>query len=199
MIRLVLFDWGGVLTRGEYDREVSRELAARCGQPEEEVYRVWREGKRLAIERGEAALEEAWEELVSRFGLDGGGEGFAALLRAAVVPQPAVIDLLRPLRSRAALGLLSNNYPAVAALVRKSVGAYFDRLFFSNESGRVKPDPAAYVEALEALDASAGETLFVDDKERNLIPARALGMAVHRFQDPPRLRAELVSRGLLVA
>jgi FMN phosphatase YigB (HAD superfamily) len=59
MIRLVLFDWGGVLTDGEYDRQVSRELAERTGLPEEDLYRAWREGKRVAWERGESDLDAA--------------------------------------------------------------------------------------------------------------------------------------------
>jgi HAD superfamily hydrolase (TIGR01509 family) len=199
MIRLVLFDWGGVLTAAEFDRQVGRDLAARSGLPEDELYRAWREGRRLAVERGEAALEESWEELAGRFGLHGAVEDFAGLLRGAIVPDAAAIDLLPPLRSRVSLGLLSNNYPVVSSLVRKSLGAYFDGLFFSNETGLVKPDPAAYREALETLGFQAGETLFVDDKERNLAPARALGMRGHRYEGAPALRAELVELGLLVA
>ena len=62
-----------------------------------------------------------------------------------------------------------------------------------------KPDPAAYEEALGALGARPAETLFVDDKERNLVPARAMGIQVHRFTDPPALREDLTARGLLVA
>lgn len=198
MFRLVLFDWGGVLTAGEYDRQVARDLAARTSLPEEELYRAWREGKRLALERGEAGLAEVWEELAQRFGLTGTAEEFAALLRGAIVPDAAVIDLLPPLRTRASLAMLSNNYAPVTPAVRKSLGAYFDRLRFSNDTGLVKPDPAAYRNALDGLGVEAGETLFVDDKERNLIPARALGMATHRYVDAPGLRAELVARSLLV-
>ncbi|MFN2431292.1 MAG: HAD family hydrolase [Gemmatimonadota bacterium] len=199
MIRLVVFDWGGVLTAGEYDRHVARLLAERSGHPEEDLYRAWRAGKRLALERGDASPEEAWEELVAGFDLRGGVEEFAWLLRGAVVPEPGVIDLLRPLRSRAVLALLSNNYPVTAGIARKSIGAYFDKLFFSNETGHVKPHPDAYVEVLDALGVAPAEALFVDDKERNLGPARELGMAVHLFRHAPELRADLVGRGLLVA
>jgi putative hydrolase of the HAD superfamily len=201
VIRTVIFDWGGVLTRGEYDRTVAHDVAVRAGREdlEEEIYRAWRAGKRLACERGEGTMDDAWRELASQFDLPGTGEQFASLLRDAIVPEPAVLDLLPPLRTRVSLGLLSNNYPIVSAIVRKSVGAYFDRLLFSNETCRVKPDQSAYEEALGALGASPAETLFVDDKERNLVPARAMGIQVHRFTDPPALRGELTARGLLVA
>lgn len=199
MIRWVLFDWGGVLTEGEYDRQVARELAAQTGLPELDLYHAWRTGRRLALERGEAGLDEAWDELAAGFVLPGTADDFRALLIAAISPEAAVLDLLPPLRSRVSVALLSNNYPVVAAFVRKSVGAYFDRLFFSNETGLVKPDPAAFRDALDSMGAGAAETLFVDDKERNVVPARELGFQVHLYRDPVRLREDLVDRGLLVA
>ncbi len=199
MIRLVLFDWGGVLTDGEFDRQVARDLAARSGFPETELYKAWREGKRVAWERGDSDLEEVWDELARRFSLRGTSADFAALLRGAIDPNPRVIDLLPLLRSRAELGLLSNNYPAVSPFVRKSLGALFDRLFFSDETGVVKPDPEAYRQPLEAFGAAAEETLFVDDKQKNFPVPRAMGMAVHRYTNAPALRTDLVARGLLVA
>jgi putative hydrolase of the HAD superfamily len=199
MIRLVLLDWGGVLTQGEFDRQVSRELAVRSGLPEEDLYRAWREGKRLRWECGQVELDEVWDELASRFALRGTAAEFACLLRDAILPEPVVLDLLPVLRCRAALAMLSNNYPAVSVLVRKSVGSLFDRLFFSDETGRAKPDPAAYRAVLDAMEVAPSETLFVDDKERNLAPARELGMEVHRFEGPILFRADLVARGLLVA
>ncbi len=39
-----------------------------------------------------------------------------------------------------------------------------------------KPEPAAYARALELLAAQPAECLFVEDSQRNLLPARALGM-----------------------
>ena len=199
MIRLLILDWGGVLTAGEFDRHVARHLASRYDLPEEEVYRAWRAGRRLAMERGEGTAAEAWEELAQRFGLSGTDEEFCALLRSAVTYEPAVVELLRPLRTRVPLALLSNNYPVVAAVARKSVGAYFDHLFFSNETGRVKPHRDAYLEVLEAAGVEGPQALFVDDKERNLAPARDLGMEVHLFTDAPAFRRAMVGRGLLVA
>jgi HAD superfamily hydrolase (TIGR01509 family) len=198
MIRLLLFDWGGVLTDGEYDRQVSRGLAERTGLPEEDLYRAWREGKRVDWERGESDLDEVWDELARRFGLKGTSAEFAALLREAIKPNAPVLDLLPPLRTRAALCLLSNNYPAVSPFVRKSIGALFERLFFSDETGFVKPDPEAWRQPLEAFGVAPEETLFVDDKEKNFPVPRKMGMAVHRYMSAPALRSELVARGLLV-
>ena len=199
MIRLLILDWGGVLTAGEFDRHLAQLLAERHGLPEEEVYRVWRAGKRLALERGEGTVDEVWEELAARFGLRGSVEEFCALLRSAVQYEPGVLELLRPLRTAAALALLSNNYPIVAAVARKSVAALFDHVFFSNETGLVKPAREAYLQVLEVAGVEPGEALFVDDKERNLVPAREIGMSTHLFTDPPAFRRAMVEHGLLVA
>jgi putative hydrolase of the HAD superfamily len=39
-----------------------------------------------------------------------------------------------------------------------------------------KPDPAFYLLCLEAAGVPAAEVVFLDDQERNLVPARELGM-----------------------
>ncbi len=39
--------------------------------------------------------------------------------------------------------------------------------------------------------------LFVDDREKNCVGARAVGMDAVRFVDTPTLRADLVERGFL--
>jgi hypothetical protein len=35
VIRTVIFDWGGVLTRGEYDRTVAHDVAVRAGRADQ--------------------------------------------------------------------------------------------------------------------------------------------------------------------
>jgi putative hydrolase of the HAD superfamily len=40
-----------------------------------------------------------------------------------------------------------------------------------------KPDPDAYRRVLERIGAQAGECILVEDNPRNLLPAKALGMA----------------------
>lgn len=67
----------------------------------------------------------------------------------------------------------------------------------SGDEGIIKPDPAIFRRAAERFDHAPADMLFVDDGERNIQAARALGFDVHHFTDPAALRPALEARGLL--
>lgn len=52
----------------------------------------------------------------------------------------------------------------------------FDALALSHSTGFAKPDPRAYELALDALNLSPEESVFVDDQEKNVTAAQAMGM-----------------------
>ncbi len=66
-----------------------------------------------------------------------------------------------------------------ARRVLKALGVerHFSRIIDARAVSYVaKPDPEAYRRALEILDAEGKECLIVDDRIRNLVPAKELGM-----------------------
>jgi len=67
----------------------------------------------------------------------------------------------------------------------------------SAEVGLRKPDPRIYQLTLRRLQLEPGETLFIDDKVRNVEGARVLGMEGILFESPAQLQRELLERGLL--
>jgi putative hydrolase of the HAD superfamily len=72
----------------------------------------------------------------------------------------------------------------------------FDVLIWSYQHGVGKPDEEIYRLTLEKLGVKAGETLFVDDRPRNVEPARRLGMKALQYMTTEQLRADLVAQGL---
>ena len=57
----------------------------------------------------------------------------------------------------------------------------FDHVFLSNELKMRKPDTEKYKYVLEKLNAKPKETIFIDDKLINLVPATKLGINVIMF------------------
>ncbi|MFN3331624.1 MAG: HAD-IA family hydrolase, partial [Caldilinea sp.] len=51
----------------------------------------------------------------------------------------------------------------------------FELVIMSNEVGLRKPDPEIYELAMEILDASPAQILYVDDRAENVEAARQLG------------------------
>jgi 2-haloacid dehalogenase len=74
---------------------------------------------------------------------------------------------------------------------------WFDPLVISGEEGVSKPDPKIYQILLEKLEAEAGNCLFIDDVEKNLIAAEKIGFGVLQFLSSENLRTELNTRGIL--
>jgi 2-haloacid dehalogenase len=74
---------------------------------------------------------------------------------------------------------------------------WFDPLVLSGEEGVSKPDPEIYHILLEKLGREAGDCLFIDDMEKNLLAAEKLGFGVIKFLSAEGLRAEIMQRGIL--
>jgi 2-haloacid dehalogenase len=66
----------------------------------------------------------------------------------------------------------------------------------SSAEGVIKPDPEIFRRLLRRYDLRAAETVMVDDAERNVAAAAALGMATVHFRSPAQLREELIALGL---
>ncbi len=86
--------------------------------------------------------------------------------------------LLNRVRHFYRLGLVSNFCGNVATLCREAgLAESLDVILDSTEVGIGKPDAGIFRMALEKLDLSPEQAIFVGDSyERDMIPARALGM-----------------------
>lgn len=61
----------------------------------------------------------------------------------------------------------------------------------------LKPDPAIYRVLLSRNGLEPADCVFIDDSEKNVAGARAVGMDAIRFTDPDALAGALKERGLL--
>ena len=78
-----------------------------------------------------------------------------------------LLDHARSLKGRAGLAILSNSGDGAREEEERRFGfsSVFDPICYSHEQGVAKPDPGAYLMALERMGASADEILFIDDNE----------------------------------
>jgi len=74
---------------------------------------------------------------------------------------------------------------------------WFAGAVVSSHEGVVKPDPEIFRRLLARFDLQAQTTAFIDDAQRNVDAALALGLQAVRFTSPASLRDWLVARGAL--
>ena len=93
-------------------------------------------------------------------------------------PAPGAERLLRRLKARGLkVGVLSNTLPSLReSLAHHGLARYVDGFFASCSLGVAKPDPRAFLLALEGLGLAPEETLYLDDDPENVEAARRLGL-----------------------
>lgn len=119
------------------------------------------------------------------------------------IPISGTVKILRSLEGRYSLGLLTNHTKEWFEYFGntcsgKRIHGMFDVVINSARLGVKKPDKRIYQIALERLELFPDETIFIDDKEKNVKAARELGIDSIIFLSPTQLRKDLAIRGILV-
>ena len=158
---------------------------------------------RRAYDRGTHTGAAYWLEVGRHAGLALGDAQVAALVEADTAlwtqPNRPMIDWAQRLQAaRTKTGILSNLGDAMMTGVLQSFPwlAQFDLLLWSHALLLAKPEAEIYRHAVEGLGVTAGEILFVDDREDNIEGAMAGGMQAIRYVDQGSFEAEMEARGL---
>jgi putative hydrolase of the HAD superfamily len=176
MIKAIIWDMGGVLTRREDDswrRRWEAQLELLPGQLVEIVF----SSHQAAL--GEITPEEAWNDVGETLELS--PEELTTLredFRKGVAWDVDLFDYIQSsLKGRYKLGVLSDAWLGTRDNVQEWINYdVFDVIMFSAEEGVRKPDPAMYQRMLSRLGVDAKEAIFIDDRANNVDGARALGM-----------------------
>jgi putative hydrolase of the HAD superfamily len=204
-IRAVVFDIGGVVQDSplhaiaRYEREL--------GLPANAINRVvvdaGERGAWARLERGELTIQ-AFYALFEADCRAGGvaidGRQLMARIAQAGVPRPSMLEAIRRIRAGGLLAAaLTNNWiadapgPAAARAepTRSRLATHFDVFVESAVVGLRKPDPRIYALVCDRLGVAPPRVAFLDDIGRNLKPARELGMATIKVDDPEQALREL--------
>lgn len=202
MIRAVLFDIGGVLTRTE-DLGPRRKWEKQFGFVDWDLANlVFGNPAARRASLGQASLEEVWAEVARQLSLSPTElEALKLDFWKGDVWDKSLLGYINTLRPRFKTGIISNAFPGAREAVQNYVNSdLFDALLFSYEEGVEKPDPEIYRRALTRLDVGPAEAVFVDDLLRNVEGAQAVGMQGVHFTDPVKARDEInriIHRGLI--
>lgn len=93
-------------------------------------------------------------------------------------------SLAHKLALRYRVAILSNNSKDGPRFIAKRLGINYKKIPFINSSkvGLRKPDAGIYKYTLKKFNWRANQTLFIDDKKRNIVPAQRLGFLTFEYQ-----------------
>ncbi len=190
----VLFDLGGVVLGSPL--QAIRDYEIELGFEPNAINRVAAEtapsGAWSRLERGElelASFYAAFEKDCRMAGLAIDARLMMQRMSEASEPRPMMLEALARLReAELRLGALTNNWTHAddgsESDGRRALRDHFDVFIESSVEGLRKPDPEIYRLACERLGVAPEEVIYLDDIGPNLKPARAMGMATIKVEEP---------------
>lgn len=204
-IAAVVFDIGGVVQDSPLHAIARYERAH--GIEADAINRVvvaaGEAGAWARLERGELTMQTFYapfEADCRARGLTVDGRELMAKIAEASVPRPRMLEAIRRIRAGGLrVAALTNNWvadtprygPDGAETARSRLDPHFDVFVESAVVGLRKPDPRIYALVCEKLGLEPSRVAFLDDIGRNLKPARELGMATIKVDNPEQALREL--------
>jgi putative hydrolase of the HAD superfamily len=204
-IAAVVFDIGGVVQDSPLHAIARYERAQ--GIEADAINRVvvaaGEAGAWARLERGELTMQTFYapfEADCRARGLTVDGRELMAKIAEASVPRPRMLEAIRRIRAGGLrVAALTNNWvadtprhgPHGAETARSRLDPHFDVFVESAVVGLRKPDPRIYALVCEKLGLEPSRVAFLDDIGRNLKPARELGMATIKVDNPEQALREL--------
>ena len=193
MITTIIFDWGGVLTKGRWTKRLVCLFAERIKKTVEEIFDPI-DNVVVKLDVGSITVEQATEEINKITELDLTTDEVYDIFGNAINPNSDTINLLSTLNKTYKLVMLSNNDEITTRTLRKDhkdLLDLFDKIYLSWEYKIRKPDEKFFNLPLRELNLKPGECVFIDDKQKNIDAAEKLGIKGILFEDTEQLKEDL--------
>jgi len=194
MIKAVIFDYGGVAIY--VNEEATLVDMANTYGVDITTFRKHFEPIAARMEKGMISERTLWRLLSNSLNKPLPKNRFILFNRQFIknlVFYPEIFALVKKLKQRRyKTAVLSNSCSANTRLIEER-GGYdvFDEQIISFRVHLSKPDPKIFKLAAKKLGVSLSECLFIDDEEKNLIPAKRLGMKTLLAVSPKQVVKEV--------
>lgn len=190
MIKGMIFDFGNVICR--FDNRVFIRSISKHGplSEAEMLKRLYIEsGIPEEYETGKISSREFYEKVKALLGLDMDIDEFRGAFTSIFYPVTETLELVRNLKGKYKLALLSNTNEWDHEHAIKNVGIYplFDAVSLSYELGVKKPDERIYLDCMDKLGLEPEECVYIDDIREYAEKASDLGMIGYHYVDHDRL------------
>lgn len=192
MIKNVIFDLGGVVIGRDFSKFGEKVGSIFSFFSGFNFPTCWKE-----FDRGTMTLEEVAKELadLNNCSVE---ESTAAIMHVMELMQEISETgaLVRELKEKGFGVYILSNMPKefYAQIEKLDIIKVFDGAVISYRERLIKPDPRIFGLILDRYDLEPGESLFVDDKKKNVDTALGLGMEAVHFTSPAEGVAEIRKR-----
>jgi putative hydrolase of the HAD superfamily len=200
MVRGIIFDFGNVISSFDVEKFLGR-LHGWSGVPVDDLRdRIYASGLHSRYERGEVSSEEFHRRVARIAGTRVSAEEFAEGFTDIFTPIESTHGLIRALKGRYRLGLLSNTNEWHFRRYIRNIPVFplFDAVTLSFEVGALKPDPEIYLDALRKISLPPEACVFIDDIPEYADGAAGVGIRGIRYTGPAELLEALSGMEVVV-
>jgi putative hydrolase of the HAD superfamily len=195
-ISAICFDLGKVLLHFDWKLMLDRVKKKSPLSPEKIAELLSGDPQILVYEKGGITSAKFFSHLKKRLKFTGTARELQAAFVEIFTPLPEHIALAGLLAPHYPLAIISNTNEAHIAHAEATYSFFslFRARIYSHEVKTMKPDPAIYRAALEALGGiDPLEALFIDDLESNVVGASKIGWQTIHLRPDVNLRQALAS------
>ena len=198
MIKNIIFDLSEVIISGYHGAEKIIERQYAILGEEFKKQKLFKNEYFLDLMRGKISEEEYLEELLQGTNWNISVEQSKAAIRQNLnQPIPGTMEIVKQLKAKEKyqLILLSDHAREWMEYIEEKNKdlKIFDKKIFSYDIGAVKSDKQTFKTVLEKVAIVADETLFIDDYEKNVKNAEAVGIHGIVFENAEQLSKTLSS------
>lgn len=198
MIRAILFDLGGVLfTNGT--KKFIQDISSKYNLDPEAVKDIMDGDVGSQYREAKITRDQFWKVVLEKLNLT---EDINTLEKQWISGYDLIEgtrDIILELAKKYKVYYLSDNVRERVEKIndRYNFLEWFEDGVFSHEVGVRKPNPEIYRYALDKAGVKPAETVFVDDKQSALDPAKEMGIITILFESPEQLRQRLIELKVL--
>lgn len=188
MLKAAIFDLNGIFIQSP---KLSDRFEKDFGIPSSEFLPKLFEIMAKVRQPGAMPAFEYWRPELERWNMHLSEEDLWKYWFSAETPSEEMIGLAKDLRARGIrVIILSNNFQERADYYGHYpwLKAAVDKVYYSFQTGFVKPDPAAWQFVLREDDLRPEECIYFDDQEKNVAAAKSLGIPAFLFVGVHELR-----------
>jgi putative hydrolase of the HAD superfamily len=202
MIEVILFDLGNVIlpfNNYQIAEKLSRFSQGREFQDPQKIFSYLFDPEKGVIndfDEGRVSPSDFFQSIKKCLGLSISFEEFIPIWTDIFIENKEVSEIIRSLKGRWRLGLLSNTDPLHFSYILSKfpIISTFEKFILSYEVGFKKPDVRIFQKTIEWASVDPQKILFIDDTKGHVDAALSLGMQGIRFISAQELKKELPTK-----
>lgn len=175
MIKTIIFDFAGVLTASKCFPKIADDLGEKYNLDSNIIMESLYNSEADYI-IGKETTEEFYEKSCASLGIS--FEDFSHAFQNWYELDENILNYIKKLKKKYQILLHSDNFNIISKKLKedKRLINIFDIMVFSNDIGYTKTQNKSFEYTLNKIDKKTSECIFTDDKEKNLIAPKSLGI-----------------------